>query len=308
EPRHSPGRPRRRPRRRLGVVRLHRAPDAAGARDAVRRAGASHPRARPALEGALHPDRHQLRPSPAGFRLARPRGGARQPAPARGGRVHPLPHHRPAPLLSNGGRHRGRHPLPPGAERDLGAPRRARQRDPARRALGGTGPDHERDPPAGGSGHAGPRHLGGGCPHPPRRPAGAEHPAHPRPHAVRARARGAGGAREGRGRGAADRRRGRPRPHRVAGRSAGQGTGPARRGRAGGDHHLRRSFPARPRILPVLAHDAGLARSLLGRRHPDVVEPGFGLLPLFPLHTNARRRPQRRRRRFAAARAGIAAV
>jgi membrane protease subunit HflC len=101
---------------------------------------------------------------------------------------------------------------------------------------------------------------------------------------------------------------GRPRPHRTAGRSAGQGTGPARRGRAAGDHHLRRSFPARPRILPVLAHDAGLARSLLGRRHPDVVEPGFGLLPLFPLHTNAGRRPQRRRWRFAAARAGVAAV
>ena len=114
-----------------------------------------------------------------------------------------------------------------------------------------------------------PRHRGGGRPHPPRRPAGAEHPAHPPAHAVRARARGAGGsAREGAEQAqrivaAADRERTVLLAEAQAKANALRGEG-----EQAAITHLRRGLPARPGILPVLAHHAGLARGLLRRRDP----------------------------------------
>ena len=225
-------------------------------------------RARAAREDALHPDVISLRPPAARLRRAGRGGDPRRPAPADRGQLHPLPHHRPAALLPDRGRDRGRHPRAAELDRLLLAAARAGQRAAAGGAVDRPRADHGRDPPAGERRGAPLRHRGDGCPHPPRRPAGGEHPGHPVAHAVRARARRARAARRG--------RRGRPQRIRAAAdrertvllaEAQAQRRHAARPGRAGGDPHLRRCLSAGPGFLPVLAHHAGLSGGLLGGRH-----------------------------------------
>ena len=94
------------------LVAVHRRSDRAGADHPVRPARPGDRASGTATKTSLHPDGDPLRQAAAQSGTAGRAGHPGRPAAAGGGQLHPVPHHRPAAVLSVGRSGGGWHPRP----------------------------------------------------------------------------------------------------------------------------------------------------------------------------------------------------